>query len=366
MESVGFHLMMVASCIRTQDWFRGSFRVVEIKRTQPTSLRRKSLQRASSQFVDTRTGEIVSTRGGRTHRQNTRRFDSKKSSNTRNHPVNQPAKSQRPNFRNASPSARDSSPKSFRFGKTGNHQSQGINPPNRQQSSSNRKKTGYLPSYLDNLPNAQPPPWDSPQKQGYHPRSQVKSKNSGSSSRELYNQQNPQLGQNNHKTKWRKSKDMFEAASEIVEDIKDLYTPYKSSEGGNSISHDANPADSKRKGDEVKYVVGETVRNAPVEDPESYILGSPIAKMDFRFNDSEEKRWNENRHRFATHVYHPNSIQPISREGVALANSLGRASGHNPQNNAVSDLHFSFENALFLIHPFAISIITLITPFLIF
>ncbi|XP_070587176.1 major prion protein homolog [Erythrolamprus reginae] len=235
---------------------------------------------------------------------------------------------------------------------------------------------------------------------------------------------------------------MLEAANDIAEAIKDLYTLFTSSEGGNSRSHDGNPADSKPKGDEVKYVE-ETVRNAPVEDPESYILGSPIAKMFFRFNDSDEERWwNENRHRFATHVYHPNSSQPISRdfflnvcvnvtigeyvkptgnqtedelearvvthvtnekcmemyprltvlttagsyynnkperattlgiksefkygEKVALANSLGRASGHNPPKNAVSDLHFSFENALFLIYPFAISVITLITPFLIF
>ncbi|XP_034292753.2 LOW QUALITY PROTEIN: uncharacterized protein LOC117677004 [Pantherophis guttatus] len=225
--------------------------------------------------------------------------------------------------------------------------------------------------------------------------------------------------------------------------IEQYRTFSRSAEGGSSKPHDGNPVDPKSKDDEVKYVVGEPVVDAPVEDPESYILGSPIAKMYFPFNDSEEERWwNENRHRFATHVYHPNSSQPISRdvflsecvnvtvrgyvkptgnqtedelearvvtqvanekcmemyprltvitmagsyynnkpetattleiksefkhgEGAALANSPGEASGHNAPKNAVSDLHFSFENALFLIHPFAISVITLITPFLIF
>ncbi|XP_015684140.1 major prion protein homolog [Protobothrops mucrosquamatus] len=203
--------------------------------------------------------------------------------------------------------------------------------------------------------------------------------------------------------------------------------------GGSSRPQGGNPADSKPKGDEVKYIVGEPV----VEDPESYILGSPIAKMHFRFNDSEEERWwSENRQRFATHVYHPNSSQPVSREAflsecvnvtvgeyvkptgnqtedelearvvTQLANEKcmemyprftdlttggsyynhkpettleikrefkpqegaapGGASGHTLRNNAVSDLHFSFENVLLLVHPFAVSVLSLITPFLIF
>ncbi|KAG8141347.1 hypothetical protein E2320_006976 [Naja naja] len=214
------------------------------------------------------------------------------------------------------------------------------------------------------------------------------------------------------------------------------YRTFSSSSGGSSRPHGGNPVGPKPKDDEVKYVVGEPVVDLPVEDPESYILGSPIAKIE------EEHWWNKNRHRFATHVYHPNFSQPISRdaflsecvnvtmgeyvkpsgnqtedelearvvtqvvnekcmemyprltiftmsgsyynnkpetattleiksefkhgEGAVLANSPGGVSGHNAPKNAVPDLHFSFENALFLIHPFTISIITLITPFLIF
>ncbi|XP_070621242.1 uncharacterized protein [Erythrolamprus reginae] len=289
-------------------------------------------------FILLQTEEIVSTKRGPIPR-----GSAEKSSNTRNHRVNHPANSHRYNSGNASPSARDSSQNSFR----------------ELESSSNHKKPRNHRRYFE-------PPRDSHQIPGNHLRFVVKPEIPESFSHQLYNHQDPQLGQNNRKTKRRKSKDKTEAASEIAEANQGFQTFSRSSEGGNSRSHDGNPADSKPKGDEVKYV-GETVRNAPVEDPESYILGSPIDKMFFRFNDSEEKHWwNENRHRFATHVYHPNSRQPISRERVALANSLGSASGHNPQNNAVSDLHFSFENALFLIHPFAISAITLIIPFLIF
>ncbi|XP_026573010.1 uncharacterized protein LOC113447187 [Pseudonaja textilis] len=221
------------------------------------------------------------------------------------------------------------------------------------------------------------------------------------------------------------------------------YRTFSSSSGDSSRPHGGNPVDPKPKDDEVKYVVGVPVVDVSAEDPESYILGSPIAKMYFYFNNSEEERWwNENRHRFATHVYHPNSSQPISRdvflsecvnvtmgeyvkptgnqtedelearvvtqvangkcmemyprltvftmsgsyyynkpetattleiksefkhgEGAVLANSPRGVSEHNAPNNAVSDLNFSFENVLFLIHPFSISIITLITPFLIF
>ncbi|XP_070621234.1 uncharacterized protein [Erythrolamprus reginae] len=316
-------------------------------------------------FILLQTGELVSARRGYTRRQNIRRSESKRSSNTWNRHVNND-NSHRSNSRSASPSAWDRSQNSFPFGEPTNYQSHLSNLQNHQRSSSNRKKPENLPSDLDMIPNALFPPWDSLQKPGNHPRSVVKPEIPESFSHQLYNHQDPQLGQNKRKTKRTKSKDKIEAASEIADRIKDFYPLFSSSEGGNSRSHDGNPEDSKPKGDEVKYVVRETVRNAPVEDPESYILGSAIAKMDFRFNDSEEKRWNENHHRFATHVYHPNFIQPISRQRVALANSLGRASGHNPQNNAVSDLHFSFENALFLIHPFSISIITLITPFLIF
>ncbi|XP_070587181.1 uncharacterized protein [Erythrolamprus reginae] len=316
-------------------------------------------------------------------------------------------------LRNVAPPPRNSPPSLFR--NLGNYTSfwdklRNVAPPPRNSPPSLFRNLGNYTSFCDKLRNAAPPPRDSP----------------------------PSLFRNLPKLK-----DKIEAANEFAEANQGFHTFSSSSEGGNSRSHDGNPEDSKPKGDEVKYIVGETVRNAPVEDPESYIIGSPIAKMDFRFNDSEEERWwNENRHRFATHVYHPNSSQPISRdvflnecvnvtigeyvkptgnqtedelearvvtqvangkcmemyprltvlttagsyynnkpegatileiksefrygEGVALANSLGRASGHNPQNNAVSDLHFSFENALFLIHPFAISVITLIIPFLIF
>ncbi|XP_070587175.1 uncharacterized protein [Erythrolamprus reginae] len=313
-------------------------------------------------FILLQTGELVSARRGYTRRQNIRRSESKRSSNTWNHHVNKLDNSHRSNSRSASPSARDRSQNSFLFEEPRNYQSHLSN----LRSSSNRKKPENRPSHLDMIPNALFPPRDSHQKPENHPRSVVKPEIPESFSHQRYNHQDPQLGQNKRKTKRTKSKDKTEGASEFADRIKDLYPLFSSSEGGNSRSHDGNPVDSKPKGDEVKYVVGETVRNAPVVDPESYILGSPIAKMFLHFNDSEEKWWNENRHRFPTPVYHPNSIQPISRERVALANSLGRASGHNPQNNAVSDLHFSFENALFLIHPFAISVITLITPFLIF
>ncbi|XP_070621323.1 uncharacterized protein [Erythrolamprus reginae] len=324
-------------------------------------------------FILLQTREIVSIRGLIRPR-NHRPFSPNRPSNTGNLHVNRPAYSYPPNSRNAPPlppPPRDSSQNLLIPGNPGNLPPHSIISPNLSnlpRPSSIHKKTGNLPSYSDNFPNAPPPPpprRDSSQNPGYPPRYPVNPKNPRSFSHQPYNHQNPQLGKYNPKPKRPKGKDMLEAANDIAEAIKDLYTLFTSSEGGNSRSHDGNPADSKPKGDEVKYVE-ETVRNAPVVDPESYILGSPIAKMFLRFNDSEEKWWNENRHRFPTPVYHQNSIQPISRERVALANSLGRASGHNPQNNAVSDLHFSFENALFLIHPFAISVITLITPFLIF
>ncbi|XP_070621377.1 major prion protein homolog [Erythrolamprus reginae] len=73
--------------------------------------------------------------------------------------------------------------------------------------------------------------------------------------------------------------------------IKQYHTFSSSSEGGSSRPDDGNPVDSKPKGDEVKYVVGKPFVDAAMEDPESYSLGSPIAKMYFCFNDSEEERW---------------------------------------------------------------------------
>ncbi|XP_070621379.1 uncharacterized protein [Erythrolamprus reginae] len=160
-------------------------------------------------------------------------------------------------------------------------------------------------SFLDNVRNAvPPPPTPGDNRQGY-PFILAKPGNLPSFWDNLQNAAPPPL---------LKLKDMIEAANEFAEANQGFHTLFSSSQGGNSRPHDGNPADSKPKGDEVKYV-GETVTNAPVEDSESYILGSPIVKMFFRFNDSEEERWwNENRHRFATHVYHPNSSQPISRD----------------------------------------------------
>ncbi|XP_062994931.1 uncharacterized protein LOC134407219 isoform X2 [Elgaria multicarinata webbii] len=94
------------------------------------------------------------------------------------------------------------------------------------------------------------------------------------------------------------------------------YRSFSSHAGGGSVGHhDSNPMQPKASQPGMKPALGEAGTDIAVAYGGGYLLGSPLSKMHFPFNDSEEEHWwKENRDRFTHHVYSPNNSRSLSKD----------------------------------------------------
>nr|XP_020641824.1 uncharacterized protein LOC110075192 [Pogona vitticeps] len=94
------------------------------------------------------------------------------------------------------------------------------------------------------------------------------------------------------------------------------YRSFSRQADGGTVGHgDHRPQERDPSKPLMKFVEGEAITDIAVEEARGYLFGSAMSTVHFHFNDSGEQQWwEENRGRFASHIFHPNYSQPVPKD----------------------------------------------------